>query len=141
MKFSAEGRFIKSWGTPGKQAGEFHLPHSIVRDAQGRLLVGDRENDRIQIFDDEGQWLATWNGFAPYGLALNPDGLVFVADARANQVLRLDASGKVQQRWGQKGKAPGEFDLPHMLDFDVQGNLIVAEVDGMRFQKLIRIKK
>ena len=141
MKFSAEGRFIKSWGTRGTKDGEFHLPHSILRDAQGRLLVGDRENERIQIFDDEGRWMATWNGFAPYGLAIDKVGRIFVADAHANEVLLLDAAGKVQQRWGQKGKAPGEFDVPHMLAFDALGNLIVAEVDGMRFQKLIRIKK
>ena len=141
MKFSAEGRFLKSWGMRGTKDGEFHLPHSIIRDGQGRLLVGDRENERIQIFDDEGQWLATWNGFAPYGLAINKEGLLFVADAHANQVLRLDASGRVQQRWGQKGKAPGEFDVPHMLAFDALGNLIVAEVDNMRFQKLARMKK
>ena len=141
MKFNAEGRFVKSWGTRGTKDGEFDLPHSILHDAQGRLLVGDRENERIQIFDDEGQWLATWNGFAPYGLAINKDGVLFVADAQANQVLRLDASGKVQQRWGQKGKALGEFEVPHMLAFDALGNLIVAEVDNMRFQKFARLKK
>ncbi|MCX7421011.1 MAG: peptidyl-alpha-hydroxyglycine alpha-amidating lyase family protein [Planctomycetia bacterium] len=140
MKFSSEGRFLKSWGIPGKKPGEFNLPHSIVIDAHGRLLVGDRENDRIQIFDDEGKWLDEWQGFAPYGLAFNADGQLFVADARAHQILRLDTAGKVRQRWGKHGKAPGEFGLPHMLGFDANGNLIVAEVEGMRFQKLIRKK-
>lgn len=138
MKFTAAGKLLKSWGTPGTKPGEFNVPHSIVIDAQGRLLVGDRENDRIQIFDDEGTSLAEWKGFAPYGLALDVDGQLFVADARAHQLLRLDASGKVQQRYGRQGKAPGEFGLPHMLAADAQGNLIVAEVEGMRFQKLLR---
>ena len=138
MKFSAEGRLLKSWGTHGTKSGEFNVPHAIVIDAKGRLLVGDRENDRIQIFDAEGQWLAQWEGFAPYGLAFDRDGHLFVADARANQVLRLDAAGKVQQRWGKQGKALGEFEIPHMLAFDAKGNLFVAEVDGRRFQKLVR---
>ncbi len=138
LKFAATGRLLKSWGTPGKKPGEFHLPHSLLIDSRGRLLVGDRENDRIQIFDQAGELLDQWAGFAPYGLAINSEGQIFVADARANQILRLDATGKVIQRWGQKGKAPGEFDLPHMLAFDAQGNLYVAEVAGMRFQKLLK---
>ncbi len=140
MKFSAEGRLLKSWGTRGTKHGEFNLPHSIIMDAKGRLLVGDRENERIQLFDADGQWLEQWSGFAPYGLAINAEGQVFVADAQANQVLRLDTAGKVQQRWGKQGKAPGEFEIPHMLAFDAMGNLFVAEVDGMRFQKLTKKK-
>lgn len=138
MKFSSEGRFIKSWGVPGKAPGEFNLPHAIVVDASGRVLVGDRENNRIQIFDREGKLLETWPGFAPYGLALNSDGILYVATGRENDVLCLDASGKIQRRWGRKGIAPGEFDLPHMLTFDAAGNLYVAEVGNSRLQKLIK---
>lgn len=138
LKFSATGRFLKSWGTRGKLPGEFHTPHAIVVDSKGRLLIGDRENDRIQLFDADGQALGQWEGFAPYGLAINGDGHVFVADGRAHQVLRLDAAGKVQQRWGQKGSALGEFNLPHMLAFDSRDNLFVAEVGSLRFQKFVK---
>jgi DNA-binding beta-propeller fold protein YncE len=135
MKFAPSGKLLMSWGQPGKAAGEFNLPHSIVIDRQGRLLVGDRENDRIQVFDQDGKWLATWPGFAPYGLALDKSGRVYVADARAHQLLRLTPTGEVEQRWGRKGAAPGEFDLPHMLTFDSKGNLFIAEVNGRRVQK------
>lgn len=138
LKFSAEGKLIKTWGTPGKGAGQFNLPHAIVVDATGRVLVGDRENNRIQVFDSEGTLLETWVGFAPYGLAFDDQGVLFVATGREHEVLCLDASGKVQRRWGQKGNAPGEFDLPHMLAFDASGNLYIAEVGGLRLQKLIR---
>ena len=138
MKFSSEGRFIKSWGTPGKAPGELNLPHAVIVDASGRVLVGDRENNRIQIFDREGKLLETWPGFAPYGLAFNSEGILFVATGDEHDVLCLDASGKVQRRWGRKGAAPGEFDLPHMLAFDATGNLYVAEVGGLRLQKLVK---
>lgn len=138
LKFTAAGRLLKTWGTRGNKRGELHLPHAIVVDARDRVLVGDRENNRIQIFDSEGQPLEQWGGFAPYGLAIDHSGHLFVADGRAHQVLRLDAAGKVQQRWGRPGKAPGEFALPHMLAFDSANNLLVAEVEGMRFQKLLR---
>ena len=138
VKFSATGRFLKSWGTRGPKLGEFQLPHSIIMDSKDRLLVGDRDNNRIQLFDVDGNALAQWEGFAPYGLAINGDGQVFVADGHEHQVLRLDAAGKVQQRWGRKGPALGEFDLPHMLTFDSAGNLFVAEVGNMRFQKFVK---
>ena len=137
MMFTAQGRLIRKWGQRGKSRGEFNLPHSILVDRQGRVLVGDRENNRIQIFDREGSLLEIWNGFAPYGMALDGEGRLFVADGRANKILRLDESGHVVQSWGKKGSAPGEFQMPHMLGFDQNGNLYVAEIRGERLQKLI----
>ncbi len=135
MKFAASGKLLAQWGKPGKGNGEFNLPHAALIDRVGRLLIGDRENNRIQAFDHSGQWLATWSGFAPYGIALDGKGRLYVADARAHQVLRLTSKGEVEQRWGKKGSAPGEFDLPHMLAFDAAGILYVAEVNGRRVQR------
>ncbi len=135
LKFSPNGSLIGKWGTRGKGRGEFHLPHSILVDGTGRVLVGDRENNRIQVFDADGKLLDIWSGFAPYGMAMSPAGELYVADGRANQVLRLNAEGNVIQRIGKEGTSPGEFKMPHMLAFDAQGNLYVAEVDGRRLQK------
>jgi DNA-binding beta-propeller fold protein YncE len=138
LKFSPNGGFIKTWGTPGVRGGEFNLPHSIVVDAKERVLVGDRENNRIQVFDLDGKPLAIWRGYAPYGLAFDPSGNLFVADGRANKVNLLDSAGKVKKSWGRKGPKPGQFDLAHMLAFDSAGNLYVAEVNGQRLQKFGR---
>jgi DNA-binding beta-propeller fold protein YncE len=137
LQFTPGGRLIRSWGTPGKGRGQFDLPHSILVDRRGRVLVGDRENDRIQVFDSEGTLLDIWQGFAPYGMATDRNGHLYVADGRANKILRLNDSGHVVQRWGGKGTAPGQFNLPHMLCFDNAGNLYVAEVNGKRLQRLI----
>ena len=136
MKFDHDGKFLSTWGTRGAQPGEFHLPHSIVVDSMQRVLVGDRENDRIQVFDLDGRQLDIWNGFAPYGIAIDSAQRVFVADGRANQILRLDGSGQAVLRLGTKGHSAGQFELPHMLAVDRDGNLYVAEVGGRRFQKL-----
>ncbi|MFT5526932.1 MAG: DNA-binding beta-propeller fold protein YncE [Pirellulaceae bacterium] len=136
-KFSPSGAVITTWGKRGKLHGEFNLPHSIIVDDKGRVLVGDRENNRIQIFDGDGKLLDVWNGFAPYGLAFSPKGELYVADGRADMVLRLDASGKVVQQIGKSGTAPGQFKMPHMLAFDQKGNLYVAEVGGKRVQKFV----
>ena len=138
MKFSSKGALIKSWGKEGKGPGKLDLPHSIIVDARGRVLVGDRENNRIQIFDREGELLETWSGFAPYGLAFRSDGTLFVATGSDNDVVLLDASGTIQGRLGRKGTAPGEFEIPHMLAFDAAGSLYVAEVDGHRLQKFVK---
>lgn len=137
LKFDANGKLLSQWGKPGKGNGEFNLPHAAIVDREGRLLIGDRENDRLQLFDQSGQWLATWPGFAPYGVAIDAKARVYVADARAHQVLRLNHKGEVEQRWGKKGSTPGEFDLPHMLAFDCEGSLYVAEVNGRRVQKFV----
>ncbi|MFM9115874.1 MAG: peptidyl-alpha-hydroxyglycine alpha-amidating lyase family protein [Planctomycetota bacterium] len=136
LKFSASGELLKQWGVAGSQPSQFKIPHAIVIDAHKRLIVGDRENNRLQIFNDEGKFLAEWPGFAPYGLALNSHGQLFVADGRAHQVLRLDNSGQVVERIGKQGTALLEFELPHMLAFDSRSRLWVAEVQNQRFQVL-----
>ncbi len=140
MKFSSTGQFIRAWGTEGKRNGQFHLPHSIVVDHLHRVVVGDRENNRIQVFTSEGVHVATRTGFAPYGLAFDGDGNLFVADGRANQILQLGSDGQVLRRWGTRGIGPGQFMMPHMLCLDRGGNLLVAEVNGRRFQRFERMK-
>ena len=138
MKFTPRGGFLGSWGEPGSGPGQFDTPHTLVVDRRERVIVGDRENDRIQIFDPGGRLLATWGGFAPFGLAQDAAGNLFVADGRAHRVLQLDEGGKVIASWGAEGKRPGQFQLPHMLAADKQGDLFVGEIKGQRFQKLVR---
>ena len=140
VKFDHRGKFVSEWGTAGSKPGEFDLPHSIAVDSGQRLLIGDRENDRIQVFDLDGRRLEIWNGFAPYGIAIDSSQRVFIADGRANQVLRLSRTGQVDLRLGSKGRAAGQFELPHMLAVDREGSLYVAEVGGSRFQKFRLLK-
>src|SRR5207248_9741196 len=55
VKFTKDGRFIKEWGKKGSGRGEISEPHTIAMDSRGRLFVGDRENNRIQMFDLDGR--------------------------------------------------------------------------------------
>ena len=59
-KFSADGKYLFSWGEPGNRPGQFNLPHGIWYDSRGRLLVADRENDRVQVFHKDGRFVTEW---------------------------------------------------------------------------------
>lgn len=85
VKFSADGTYIKEWGTAGQADGEFIDPHALAMDSAGRLFVGDRGNSRIQIFDQEGEHLATWTQFGrPSGLYIDADDTLYSADSESN---------------------------------------------------------
>jgi len=82
MKFSKDGKLIKSWGKLGTGPGEFKNPHALAFDSQGRLFVADRGNSRIQIFDQDGKFLAQWTQFGrPSGLYIDSTDRLFAIDA------------------------------------------------------------
>ena len=83
-KYSSDGRFIMSWGRTGSGVGEFIVPHTIALDSQGRVFVGDRMNNRIQIFDQQGNFLEVWYQFSrPSGIAISADDMIYVADSES----------------------------------------------------------
>jgi streptogramin lyase len=85
VKFSAKGKFIKAWGKMGKGPGDFALPHSLAMDKAGRLYVADRENNRIEIFDQNGKFLAEWKQFGrPSGVYIDRNDRIYVADSESN---------------------------------------------------------
>ena len=83
-KYAADGSFLLSWGETGSGPGEFNVPHTIAVDSQGRLFVGDRANNRIQIFDQQGTLLDVWYQFGrPSGIAIGADDRIYVADSES----------------------------------------------------------
>jgi DNA-binding beta-propeller fold protein YncE len=138
VKFSKEGKFLKEWGKKGKGEGEFNLPHAICIDAKERVYVGDRENNRVQVFDLDGKFLAQWKETgAPFGLFLTREGQMMLADGRAHLAKVLNLEGKTLGRWGEKGNGPGQFTLPHGICVDSRGAVYVTEVTGQRVQKFV----
>jgi len=84
VKFSKDGKFIKAWGKKGSGTDELSEPHTIAIDSQGRLFVGDRENNRIKIFDQDGKLLDTWKQFGrPSGIYITRDDTIYVADSES----------------------------------------------------------
>jgi sugar lactone lactonase YvrE len=84
MRFSKDGRFKRSWGMKGSGRGEISEPHTIAVDSRGRVFVGDRENNRIQIFDQEGTFLDEWHQFGrPSGISITADDRIYVTDSES----------------------------------------------------------
>ena len=84
VKFSKEGKFIKTWGKKGSAPGEFDTPHAIAMDSKGRIFVGDRANNRIQIFDQDGGFIAEWKQFGrPSGIFIDKHDIIYVADSES----------------------------------------------------------
>jgi DNA-binding beta-propeller fold protein YncE len=123
-RFNARGKFVAAWGSRGTEPGQFHTPHMITRDADGRLYVADRENDRIQVFDESGAVLAVWEDLHSLdGLCVAPDGMLYASCGIDNAVLRLDTDGRVHEVW----VPPGVFHYPHGVAVSRDGSLLIAE--------------
>lgn len=84
LHFDQFGNYVKSWGTSGSAPGQFSEPHTIAMDSQGRLFIGDRENNRIQIFTRDGTLLEVWHQFGrPSGIYITDDDTIYVADSES----------------------------------------------------------
>jgi hypothetical protein len=83
LKFDRRGRFIKVIGRMGSGPGEFIEPHGLAMDSRGRLFVADRSNNRIQILDQDGRFIAEWKQFGrPSGVYIKDD-VLYVSDSES----------------------------------------------------------
>src|SRR5207302_620038 len=84
LEFDPSGKFIKTWGKKGTGIGEFDCPHTLAFDSQGRLFVGDRQNNRIQVFGQDGHFIAEWKQFGrPSGIFIDKNDVIYVADSES----------------------------------------------------------
>ena len=85
VKYNSEGQYLMEWGGKGTGPGQLDVPHALAMDSAGRLFVADRGNSRLQIFDQEGIWLATWTQFGrPSGLYIDANDTLYSADSESN---------------------------------------------------------
>ncbi len=85
VKYTKDGKFIKSWGRPGSAPGEFNAPHGIAFDSKGRLFVADRGNNRLQIFDQDGKFLEEWKQFSRLsGIYIDKNDVLYGSDSESN---------------------------------------------------------
>jgi hypothetical protein len=101
VKFDPTGKFIKTWGRKGSGPGEFDGPHALAMDTRGRLFVGDRGNNRIQIFDQDGNFIDQWAQFSrPSGVYIDGNDIIYVADSESESVAKNHADWKRGMRIG-----------------------------------------
>jgi hypothetical protein len=136
-RFDKGGKHILSIRRRGSLAGEFLDLHGLVLDQERhRIYVSDRGNSRIQVFDEEWNFLDQWqNIMAPYTLRLSRDGHIWVGDGFTQKFLKYDLDGRLLTSWGQFGIAPGTTWGIHYFDTDDEGNLYICEDYGDRVQK------
>ena len=153
VKLSRDGTFIKAWGRPGYAPGEFRTLHAIAIDSRGRVFVGDRSNNRIQIFDQEGSHLTTWTQFGrPSGIFFDDNDRIYVADSESDDVqnpgwemgIRIGdaATGWVDEfilyAWGDPRQTAGNG--AEFVAVDRDGNIYAGEPRPRKLQKYVRVR-
>ncbi len=154
VKFDKNGKFIKAWGKKGTGPGEFDCPHALAIDSKGRLFVGDRFNNRIQIFDQDGKYLTEWKQFArPSGLYIDKRDMLYVADSESidtggyagnnpgwKRGLRIGSAkdGSVTAFIPDPTPGKGATSAAEGVAADSKGNLYGAEVLSKSLKKYVK---
>ena len=132
--FTADGRHLRSWGTPGRGPSQFRVPHGIAVDSENRVYVTDRENDRVQVFDTAGALLSVWEDFkGPTDVCIDGRQRVIVTD-HVPRVTLLDQSGRVLVTMRA-------YHDTHGVCCDAEGNIYVASTAGRAVIKYSPVTK
>jgi streptogramin lyase len=151
LKFSKDGKLIKRWGQTGTGPGEFDQPHALAFDSKGRLFVGDRNNNRIQIFDQDGTFIDQWIQFSrPSGIFIDARDNIYVADSESESVARNHPGWKRGIRIGKVADGKVLAFIPDPVETatgtsaaegvaaDAEGNVYGAEVGPRALKKYVR---
>jgi len=141
FKFTKDGKLIKEWGKKGTGPGEFDQPHCLAFDSKGRLFIGDRNNNRIQIFDQSGTFLSEVRQWSrPSGIFIDKNDILYSADSESESVSRNHDGWKRGIRMGKISDGKITAFIPDPVDkapstsaaegvaVDAAGNIYGAEV-------------
>jgi DNA-binding beta-propeller fold protein YncE len=127
---TSSGKFISQFGSKGKEPGQFTTAHGLAIDGKDRIYVADRGNNRVEVFNPDGKLASVWQGFGnPFGL-LYWRGELFLSEGDIHKMFELGPDGKILRSWG----GPDLLELPHLMDYGVDGTLYITEVNGKRVQ-------
>ena len=146
VKFDKDGKYLMTWGQRG-DAGRRSVPAtsttctaSRVDPQTRRVFVNDRNNGRVQVFDENGKYLDEWSfGQRPVSdvhmFIITSDRFLWAADRGTSKLVKYSLDGKFLYSWGVWGDFPGAFWGVHGMSVDQEGNVYTAAVDSGGAQK------
>jgi len=151
VKYDRDGRFLAQTPGPGSGPGQMNLPHSLQVDAAGNVYVADRQNYRIQVFDNNLKVKASYENVGqPWTLCISPgphqylyssnsypDANLAPMKAVSGEIYKMELNGKVLGRFGRAGKQLGEFSTTHGIDCRDPDRLYISEIVSWRVQKIL----
>ena len=145
VKFDKNGKYLMAWGEKGtppneKRPGYFNNVHGVAVDPQTRrVFVNDRQNHRVQVFDENGKYVTEWSFGPPpsdiHLFIIGTDRSLWAFDRGTSKMLKYDLDGNFQYAWGTWGDFPGGFWGVHGVAVDSEGNFYSAAVDSAGAQK------
>ena len=136
IRYNAGGELLDEFGRPGKDGpGQFDLVHGVAIDREHRIYVSDRNNDRIQVFTEDGQFIEEWPDIkGPTGIHIDQSEQIWVMSTTLNQISQYSTEGVLEYQFGAycctRGGFNGGFSQPHQMNLDSEGNLYVANYFG-----------
>ncbi len=150
FRFDLSDRMPKgSFGTDGMMEGRFHYPTNIFVTSNGKIIVSDALNFRVQVFSPEGRFLFTFGRMGdvpgtfsrPKGVAADSDGNIYVVDALFDNIQVFDKRGRLLMAFGNHGTGYGDFWLPTGIYIDSNDLIYVSDSSNRRVQIFKYLKK
>ena len=135
IRYSSKGDYVSEFGSVGSGPGQFDLIHGVSVGPGGKIYTADRNNNRIEVFTPDGQFIEEWpDVIDPVGVYIDDKEGVWVVSAGGNRILKYNTDGVLQTYFGGYGKTVGGFDgglaRPHEMSVDANGNVYITGYDG-----------
>jgi DNA-binding beta-propeller fold protein YncE len=155
VKFSKDGKFIKTWGQHGSGPGEFDQPHDIsIGGSQNRVYVADRSNSRVQVFDQEGNFIVAWKQFGrPSAVYVSKDDSFYASDSQSNSMVNPGYLRGITIGSAKDGSVTAFIPDPDLAQADVnrisgasgivaddKGTIYAADVGPHKLRKYVKVK-
>jgi sugar lactone lactonase YvrE len=153
VKYDKNGRFLKQVGSekPGSEPSQFNTPHGIAVDLKGNVYVSDRANHRMQVFDNNLERKAIYDNIGDSWtvcISPGPHQYLFTSNSNPNgnapgswdvsgEIYKMELDGTILGKFGHAGKEVPGFQVVHMMDCRNPNQIIVAEIESWRVQKLL----